>query len=152
MAINIPAGGGDEEDLNATINTTPLVDVMLVMLIIFLITIPVVITVIPVNLPKDTDRPTQTKPVDISLSIDANGKIYWGIQPVADTQDLSNRMHKALEDAVTNGTATPRLHIRADKDTRFEYVGRVILVAQQTGIPQMAFIIEPPPKNAGGVD
>jgi len=147
MAVNIPASGGDDEDLNATINTTPLVDVMLVMLIIFLITIPVVIAVIPVNLPQDTDRPTQTKPTDISLSIDANGKVYWGVQPVADAQDLSNRLHQALQDSVNNGTAVPRLHVRADKDTRFENVGRVILIAQQTGIPQMAFIIEPPPKG-----
>src|SRR5262249_57744940 len=92
MAVNIPASGGDDDDVLATINTTPLVDVMLVMLIIFLITIPVVITVIPVNLPKANDKPTQTKPIDISLAVDANGKIFWGVQPVQTIQELSTRL------------------------------------------------------------
>ena len=139
MAVNIPAGGGDDESVLATINTTPLVDVMLVMLIIFLITIPVVITVIPVNLPQATDRPTQTKPQDISVAINANGEIYWGVQKV-DITEFSNRLRAA---AVL--TPQPQLHIRADKETRFQSVGRVILAAQQNAIQKMAFIVEPVP-------
>jgi biopolymer transport protein ExbD len=145
MAVNIPASGGDDEEVLATINTTPLVDVMLVMLIIFLITIPVVITVIPVNLPKAIDKATQTKPIDISLAIDANGKIFWGVQPVETIQDLSNRLNAAVRQSIAEGRDPPQLHIRADKDTMFQNVGRVIFVAQQNSIMKMAFIIEPPP-------
>jgi len=147
MAVNIPASGGDEDDVLATINTTPLVDVMLVMLIIFLITIPVVITVIPVNLPKANDKPTQTKPIDISLAIDANGKIFWGIQPVQTTQELSNRLGDAVRRSVAEGRPLPELHIRADKDTMFQNVGKVIFVAQQNSIQKMAFIVQPVPKG-----
>jgi biopolymer transport protein ExbD len=141
MAVNVPASGGDEEEVLATINTTPLVDVMLVMLIIFLITIPVVIMVIPVNLPQTTDRATQTKPVDISLAIDANGQIYWGVQKV-DATELTNRLRAAAVQV-----PQPQLHIRADKDTRFQNVGKVILIAQQSAILKMAFIVEPPPRD-----
>jgi biopolymer transport protein ExbD len=147
MAVNIPAGGDDDEGLNSTINTTPLVDVMLVMLIIFLITIPAVLAVIPVNLPKASDRPVQTKPIDIRLSIDANGRVYWGMQPIANTQELSNRLHAAVEESIAEGRQPPQVHIRADRDTRYENVGRVILAAQQNSIPTMQFIIEPPSKG-----
>ena len=147
MAVNIPASGGDDDDVLATINTTPLVDVMLVMLIIFLITIPVVITVIPVNLPKANDKPTQTKPIDISLAVDTNGKIYWGVQPVQTTQELSNRLGDAVRRSVAEGRPPPELHIRADKDTMFQNVGKVIFVAQQNAIQKMAFIVQPVPKG-----
>ena len=147
MAVNIPAGGGDDDDVLATINTTPLVDVMLVMLIIFLITIPVVITVIPVNLPKANDKPTQTKPIDISLAIDANGKIFWGVQPVQTTQELSNRLADTVRRSVAEGRPLPELHIRADKDTMFQNVGKVIFIAQQNSIQKMAFIVQPVPKG-----
>ena len=145
MAVNIPASGGDDDDVLATINTTPLVDVMLVMLIIFLITIPVVITVIPVNLPKANDKPTQTKPIDISLAIDANGKIFWGVQPVQTTQELSNRLADTVRRSVAEGRPLPELHIRADKDTMFQNVGKVIYVSQLNSIQKIAFIVQPVP-------
>ena len=147
MAVNIPASGGDDDDVLATINTTPLVDVMLVMLIIFLITIPVVITVIPVNLPKANDKPTQTKPIDISLAVDANGKIYWGVQPVQTVQELSNRIGAAVRQSVAEGRPPPQLHIRADKDTMFQNVGKIIYVSQLNSIQKIAFIVQPVPKG-----
>lgn len=146
MAVNV-SPGGDEDDVSATINVTPLVDVMLVMLIIFLITIPVVISQIPVHLPQANDKPTQTKPIDIRLAIDANGKIFWGIQPVQTTQELSNRMADAVKQSIAEGRPLPELHIRADKDTMFQNVGKVIFIAQQNAIQKMAFIVQPVPKG-----
>ncbi len=146
MAVNVSSGEGDD-DVSPNINVTPLVDVMLVMLIIFLLTIPVVLTQIPVSLPQANDRPTQTKPIDIRLAIDANGKIYWGTQPVQTTQELSNRMAAAVKQSLAEGRPLPALHIRADKDTMFQNVGKVIFIAQQNAIQEMAFIIKPVPKG-----
>ena len=132
----------DTDAVLATINTTPLVDVMLVMLIIFLITIPVVITVIPVDLPIANDKATQTKPQDVNLAIDENGQIYWNLEPIPNLDALSQRLR-----AVAVLKPQPQLHIRADKEARFESVGRVILVAQRNAIMKMAFIVEPVPKQ-----
>src|SRR5262249_59407054 len=122
-------------------------EVMFDMLILFLSTIPAVITVIPDNLPTANDKPTQTKPIDISLAIDANGKIYWGVQPVQTTQELSNRLGDAVRRSIAEGRPVPELHIRADKDTMFQNVGKVIFVAQQNSIQKMAFIVQPVPKG-----
>jgi len=146
MAVSVGPGDSDD-DVSATINVTPLVDVMLVMLIIFLLTIPVVLTQIPVNVPVVNDKPTQTKPIDIRLAIDANGKIYWGVQPVQTTQELSNRIADAVKESIAEGRPLPELHIRADKDTMFQNVGKVIFIAQENAIQKMAFIVQPVPKG-----
>jgi biopolymer transport protein ExbD len=141
MAMQI--GGEDAEDeVNSTINTTPLVDVMLVLLIIFLITSPVVLKTIKVKLPAETNQVYKTKPENISLSINKDGDMYWNQAAVANTDDLLERLKK---EAVK--VPQPELHIRGDQETRYEYVGKVILTAQRAGIAKVGFVTEPPPRQ-----
>jgi biopolymer transport protein ExbD len=88
MAMNIgPAEGGEDEAIS-TINTTPLVDVMLVLLIIFLVTIPVITQSIALKLPEETNVPRQTKPENIEIAVTKDGDVYWGLQPVRDNDEL----------------------------------------------------------------
>jgi len=141
MAMGSPDGGGEDE-VNSTINTTPLVDVMLVLLIIFLITIPVVTHTVPVKLPAETNKPVQTKPIDINLAINKEGDMFWNEAPVADTTALLEKLK-----AVAVQVPQPELHIRGDQNTRYEYVGKVILAAQRAGIAKVGFVTEPPPRQ-----
>jgi biopolymer transport protein ExbD len=141
MAMQI--GGEDAEDeVNSTINTTPLVDVMLVLLIIFLITGPVVLKTIKDKLPAETNQVYKTKPENISLSINKDGDMFWNQASVANTDDLLERLKK---EAVK--VPQPELHIRGDQETRYEYVGKVILTAQRAGIAKVGFVTEPPPRQ-----
>src|SRR5437899_11470998 len=94
MAMSIGSPDGDEDEVIGAINTTPLVDVMLVLLIIFLITIPVVTHTVPVQLPKETNIPRQTKPENIDISVNKDGEIFWNMQPVADSDALFQRLSK----------------------------------------------------------
>jgi|SRR5579859_393840 biopolymer transport protein ExbD len=143
MGMNVGSADDDGEDqLNSTINTTPLVDVMLVLLIIFLITIPVVTHTVPVELPKETNIPTQTKPDNINISVDREGNIYWNEKIVPDMANLLERMKtEAVKDP------QPEVHIRGDLGTRYEFVGRVVFAAQRAGIVKVGFITEPPPRG-----
>jgi biopolymer transport protein ExbD len=138
MSMSVGSSEGDATDLNSTINTTPLVDVMLVLLIIFLITIPVITQHVVENLPKAANIPTQTKPENITVEVDAKGTIYWQAKRVSDRNDLLERIKQA---AVLQ--PQPELHIRADRDTRFEAVGRVINTIQRGGLVKVGFITEP---------
>ena len=138
MAMNV-GSAEDEAELNSTINTTPLVDVMLVLLIIFLITIPVITKTVVQNLPKAVNIPTQTKPENITLEVDAKGNVYWNGQAVPDRTKLLDLIKTA---AVKK--PQPELHIRADKDARYEAVGRVIYTIQRGGVVKVGFITEPP--------
>jgi Biopolymer transport protein len=88
MAMQVGGDDDGDESLNSAINTTPLVDVMLVLLIIFLITIPVVTHTVPVKLPSERNQPTQTKPENIVIAVDKEGQIYWANQPVPDLPTL----------------------------------------------------------------
>lgn len=142
MAMTVGQTSGDEE-LNATINTTPLVDVMLVLLIIFLITIPVVTHTVPVKLPAERNRATQTKPENILISVDRDGAIFWGQERMPDNQTLLNRL-KTI--AVMN--PQPEVHIRGDQEARYQGVGRVLTDAERAGIHKVGFITEPPPNGA----
>jgi len=140
MAMNVgsPEEGGEEE-LNSTINTTPLVDVMLVLLIIFLITIPVVTKTVNLTLPKESNIPTQTKPENINIAVDREGSIYWNEAKVPDTAALYEKMKTiAVKDP------QPEVHIRGDANARYEFVGRVVYVCQKAGIVKVGFITEPP--------
>ena len=139
MAMNLANADGDEDDLNATINTTPLVDVMLVLLIIFLITIPVVNASVPLDLPKERNLPTQTKPENIVIAVNRDGEVFWGIEPLADNDSLVARLK-----TVSVKEPQPEVHIRADGEVRYESVGRVVLAAQRAGIAKVGFITEPP--------
>ena len=140
MAMQVGAADDDGEDrLNNTINTTPLVDVMLVLLIIFLITIPVVTHTVPVQLPKERNAPAVTKPRDISLSVTRDGDMYWGLERIPDIETLVNPLTvEAVKDP------QPEVHIRGDGEVRYEAVGRVVLACQRAGIFKVGFITEPP--------
>jgi biopolymer transport protein ExbD len=130
-------GGGDDKVMS-DINTTPLVDVMLVLLIIFLITIPVITHTIKVDLPKAANQPTKTKPENINLAVSANGDVFWN-QALVPTQE---RLLDVIK-ATARQQPQPEIHIRADRATKFESVGRVIYLVQRGGIAKVAFITEP---------
>src|SRR6516225_835249 len=134
----------DEEETISTINTTPLVDVMLVLLIIFLITIPVVTTSIPVQLPKERNEIRETKPENITLSVDLAGHIYWNELRMQSTNQLIDRLKK-----ISVLTPQPEIQIRGDANAQYEGVGRIIYAAQRAGIANVGFITEPPPKSGG---
>ena len=142
MAMSVgPAEGGEDEAIS-TINTTPLVDVMLVLLIIFLITVPVVTTSIPVQLPKERNEIRETKPENITLSVDANGRIYWNDLRMPSTNALVDRLKRV---AVLN--PQPEVQIRGDGGADYEGVGKVILAVQRAGITKVGFITEPPARG-----
>jgi len=143
MAVFVQSDAGhDEDELNATINVVPLVDIMLVMLIIFLVTIPVIVKVVPVQLPNARNIATVTKPENIVVAVDSAENVYWNNAPVQ-YSDLHGRFLAALLRSAHAGTPLPEVHIRADRGVRFEAVGRVILAAQQAGVPKVGFITEP---------
>lgn len=143
MAMNVASPDHDDAELNVTINTTPLVDVMLVMLIIFLITVPVIVKVVPVQLPNARNIPTQTSPQNIVIAVDSDENVYWNNAIVASNNELIQKMEDALRQAAARGETLPEVHIRGDKDARFEAVGRVVYDAQKAGIPKIGFITEP---------
>ncbi len=136
MSMNV--GESSSGGMMATINTTPLVDVMLVLLIIFLITIPVITKTVPVDLPKAVNIPTQTKPENITIAVDKEGKIYWNDKAMPNREVLLGYIKEA---AVR--VPQPEIHIRADKDTRYEAVGRVMYAIQRGGIVKVGFLTEP---------
>ena len=135
MAMNV--GEADDEIIGA-INTTPLVDVMLVLLIIFLITIPVVTTSIKVDLPKEKNVVRETKPENVIISVDKAGAIYLYDTKVKNSTDLLERMKK-----VSVMKPQPEVQIRGDGQRDFESVGRVMDAVQRAGITKVGFITEP---------
>lgn len=136
MGIHISSG--DEDQLNSTINTTPLVDVMLVMLIIFLITIPVVIKTVQVDLPNVSNTPTQTKPENIVIAVTKDGEYYWNEAKVADKAALLAKLK-----TISVVRPQPEVHIRGDLNGRYEHVGRLVLYCQRAGISKIGFITIP---------
>jgi biopolymer transport protein ExbD len=139
MAMTV--GSQDEDELTAAINTTPLVDVMLVLLIIFLITIPVVVHSVPVDLPRERNLPTQTKPENIVIAVDRDGNVFWNNEFVDDRQ-LFERLK-----TIAVRVPQPEVHIRGDREGRYEFVGRVVFNCQRAGILKIGFITEPPPRG-----
>jgi biopolymer transport protein ExbD len=137
MAMSV-GGDTDGGDMMADINVTPLVDVMLVLLIIFIITIRVIIQQVPVQLPKATNLPTQTKPENITIAVDKQGAIYWNTKLLASQDDL-----KAQLRAIVRQDPQPEVHIRGDANTRYQFVGQVLVATQQIGIRKVAFITSP---------
>ena len=140
MNVGSPDG---EDEVVSTINTTPLVDVMLVLLIIFLITIPVVTTSIPVQLPKETNEVRETKPENIVISVDQKGGIYWNELKIANTTALIDRLKK-----IAVLVPQPEVQIRGDGGAQYDSVGRIIYACQRAGIAKVGFITEPPPRGA----
>ena len=134
------AGPSDDGDVISAINTTPLVDVMLVLLIIFLITIPVVTTSVPVTLPKERVEVRETKPENIVISVDKAGGIFWYDTRMKDADALVAKLK-----TVSVMKPQPEVQIRGDLDARYEGVGKVLAACQRAGIAKVAFITEPPP-------
>jgi len=142
MAMNVGSADSGEDEVVSSINTTPLVDVMLVLLIIFLITIPVVTQTVPLNLPKESNIARQTKPENIEISVNKDGDVFWNAQLVADNEALFQRLKK-----VAVMQPQPEVHIRGDEKSRYESVGRVIFACQRAAILKISFVTEPPPKG-----
>ena len=142
MAMNVGSPDGGEDEVVSAINTTPLVDVMLVLLIIFLITIPVVTQTVALNLPKESNIARQTKPENIEISVNKDGDVFWNAQLVADNEALFQRLKK-----IATMTPQPEVHIRGDEKTRYESVGRVVFACQRAAIQKISFVTEPPPKG-----
>jgi len=142
MSMNVGSLDDEEDEVVSAINTTPLVDVMLVLLIIFLITIPVVTTSIPVVLPKERNEVRETKPENITLSVDAAGRIYWNELRMQNTTALIDRLKK-----IAVLTPQPEVQIRGDGGANYEGVGRIIYACQRAGIAKVGFITEPPPRG-----
>ena len=143
MSMTVASEDGNEEDMNSAINTTPLVDVMLVLLIIFMITIPVVTQSIKLELPKERNVPTQTKPENIVIAVNRDGEVHWGMERLPDIETLVTRLK-----TVSVKEPQPEVHIRGDSEVKYESVGRVVVACQRAGILKVGFITEPPP---GGV-
>jgi biopolymer transport protein ExbD len=143
MAMNVGTADGDDDEVMSTINTTPLVDVMLVLLIIFLITVPVVRNSIPVELPKERNEIRESKPENIVISVDAQDHIYWNDLRRASTQALVDRLKK-----ISVLSPQPEVQIRGDGRGNYEGVGRVVYACQRAGISKVSFITEPPPRAA----
>jgi biopolymer transport protein ExbD len=131
----------EEDEVNSAINTTPLVDVMLVLLIIFLITIPVVTQSITLELPKERNLPTQTKPENILLAVSKDGDVYWNTRQL----DAETLVAELKKESVKE--PQPEVHIRGDENARYESIGRVIVACQRAGIAKVGFITEPPPNS-----
>ena len=156
MAMSVGQDSGDEDVPMSDINTTPLVDVMLVLLIIFLITVPVVLQAIPVKLPSVRYEPTTTKPENVNLSVRGGPggtcEVYWNITPVT-SDELLDRAVKKLEQlikdvgGVQNVTEEnmPEAHIRGDVNTPYKCIGGTIFTMQRAGFARVGFISEPPP-------
>lgn len=143
MAVDVQhAVEDDVAELNVAINTTPLVDVMLVMLIIFLVTIPVITKTIPLQLPTYRNIVTQTKPENIVIAVTSDESVYYNNVPT-EPQQLKEKFVAALKAAVATHKPFPEVHIRGDRAVRFEAIGRVILACQQAGIQKVGFITEP---------
>ena len=140
MSMAVGPSSGEEDEVISSINTTPLVDVMLVLLIIFLITIPVVTTSIPVALPKERVEVRETKPENIIISVDKAGNIFWYDARVNDVEALVTRLK-----TVSRLTPQPEVQIRGDTQSRYDGVGKVLYACQRAGITKVAFITEPPP-------
>jgi biopolymer transport protein ExbD len=132
------SSSNSEGDVLSDINVTPLVDVMLVLLIIFIITVPVALKQIKVNLPKASNLPTQTKPEDVTVAVDKSGGIYWNTKLLPNQEALLNELR-----GVARLDPQPEVHIRGDMESRYMYVGQVLVAAQKIGIRKVAFLTEP---------
>jgi biopolymer transport protein ExbD len=129
-----------DDDFNPEINTTPLVDVMLVLLIIFIMTIPVMNHAVKIDLPRAANQPDQTKPENINLSIDADGKLFWNDE-VVDRNELNARIAVAAQKQ-----PQPELHLRAARTVQYEKVAQVMAAAQSGGLGKIGFVTDPDAK------
>ena len=140
MAMHFGPSDGDDE-LLTTINTTPLVDVMLVLLIIFLITTPVVTTSVKVDLPHEVQQPRETKPDNIILSVNARGQAFLFDTPMRNQAEMVKQLQ-----TLADKKPQPEVQIRGDAQTDYEAVGRVLFAAQSVGLTKVRFVTDPQTK------
>ena len=142
MSMSVGSDSGDEDTVMSEINTTPLVDIMLVLLIIFLITSPVVLKLQKINLPLEINQVAKTTPEDVNIVINKDGDMYWNNKRLNNTDELFDLLSK---ESVKK--PQPEVKIRGDQQTRYEAIGRVIYTAQRAGIQKVGFITELPDKG-----
>jgi biopolymer transport protein ExbD len=137
MAMSTGQGSDEHDEVMSSINTTPLVDVMLVLLIIFLLTIPVATHSVNVQLPTQTIQPLQTTPKNIVLAVNRDGDVFWSEQHI----DMPTLVARLKEVAVQQ--PQPEVQIRGDENARYEYVGKVVVACERAGIAKVDFITNP---------
>lgn len=135
MGMNV--GGGGEDEVMSNINTTPLVDVMLVLMIIFMITIPAITQSVKLELPEAVNQPVVAKPDDITIAVDKEGQIYWNVKAVTPDELLERLKVESVK------VPQPEVHVRGDREVRFEFVGKVMVMCQRAGIVKVGFISQP---------
>lgn len=141
MSMSVGSDSGDEDAVMSEINTTPLVDIMLVLLIIFLITSPVVLKLQKIELPIEKNQAAKTKPEDVNIVVNKDGDMYWNNKRLANTDELFEFLKKE-----SVKLPQPEVHVRGDQQTKYEFIGKVIYTAQRAGIQKVGFITEPPDK------
>jgi biopolymer transport protein ExbD len=142
MSMSVGSDSGEEDAVMSEINTTPLVDIMLVLLIIFLITSPVVLKLQKIALPNEINQAVKTKPEDVNIVVNKDGDMYWNQKRLANTDELFEFLKKE-----SVKLPQPEVHIRGDQETRYEFIGKVIYTAQRAGVQKVGFITEPPDKG-----
>ena len=142
MSMSVGSDDGEEDAVMSEINTTPLVDIMLVLLIIFLITSPVVLKLQKIQLPTETNEAVKPKPEDVNIVVNKDGDMYWNQTKLANTDELLEFLKK---ESVKK--PQPEVHIRGDQETKYEFIGKVIYTAQRAGVQKVGFITEPPDKG-----
>jgi biopolymer transport protein ExbD len=142
MSMSVGSDSGEEDAVMSEINTTPLVDIMLVLLIIFLITSPVVLKLQKIQLPTETNQAAKTKPEDVNIVVNKDGDMYFNQKKLANTDELFEFLKKE-----SVKLPQPEVHVRGDQDTKYEYIGKVIYTAQRAGVQKVGFITEPPDKG-----
>jgi biopolymer transport protein ExbD len=142
MSMSVGSDSGDEDTVMSEINTTPLVDIMLVLLIIFLITSPVVLHLQKIQLPTETNQAAKTTPEDVNIVVNKDGEMYWNQKHLANTDELFEFLKKE-----SVKIPQPEVKVRGDQSTRYEFIGKVIYTAQRAGVQKVGFITEPPDKG-----
>ncbi|MGD9842253.1 MAG: ExbD/TolR family protein [Steroidobacteraceae bacterium] len=144
MGMNV--GGGGEDEAMSNINTTPLVDVMLVLLIIFLITIPVITQTVKLDLPDVVNQASQPKPDDVTIAVDEGGQLYWNVRPITPEELLERLKVEAIK------VPQPEVNIQGDRNVRFEFIGKAMVMCQRAGIVNVGFISQPKSVGASSPD
>jgi biopolymer transport protein ExbD len=142
MSMSVGSDSGEEDAVMSEINTTPLVDIMLVLLIIFLITSPVVLKLQKIALPTETNQAAKTKPEDVNIVVNKDGDMYFNQKKLANTDELFEFLKKE-----SVKLPQPEVHVRGDQETKYEFIGKVIYTAQRAGVQKVGFITEPPDKG-----
>lgn len=142
MSMSVGSDNGGEDVIMSEINTTPLVDIMLVLLIIFLITSPVVLKLQKISLPNETNQAIKPTPEDVNIVVNKDGDMYWNQTRLENTDALFEFLKKE-----SVKLPQPKVHVRGDQETRYEFIGKVIYTAQRAGIQKVGFVTEPPDKG-----